>query len=581
MKKLLALMMSVVVPLTALARGGDFDYSVSPLGVQQLLGGTDLATVAVRQPDGKYVVVSNGPLAVTLTRHLKDGTLDPAFGLAGTATFTRVTGTQLPSAVIPLVVKSVLIQPDGKILLAGEATAACGTIGLARLEPDGSSDRGFGTNGWSAPLSSTVASGSCSDGRDFTLAQVRLMGDGKVMAAGYPRDPLAAAATGTALVGRWLANGAPDTAYGTDGFVRPIFQWIDHPGGATIADTGAVELVHSQQAAAPSPWVLVSTRLAPDGRTREDSPLAVPDDLRMLPGVAFGRPGVRFVHTRATGTAGEVSVVRVKADGTTDAGFGTSGRVRVPFPANEQVVALLPTPEGGALLVVSAVEPPNDAVHLAKLDAIGALEPSFGSGGRLEFSSSPLSEYARQVGMGADGYLDFFGYTVSRVANVLRYNWYFSRVQAVPDVVEFENTDLKHYFIGYDDAEARGIDAGQAGPGWRRTGNTFRPGGTTGVCRFYGTPGRGPNSHFYTADPDECAQVKLDPGWTYEGTGFYVSARTTGIRCPQGLFDVFRLYNNRASQNDSNHRFLGNSTLIPEMVARGWTYEGIPFCVIR
>jgi hypothetical protein len=229
---------------------------------------------------------------------------------------------------------------------------------------------------------------------------------------------------------------------------------------------------------------------------------------------------------------------------------------------------------------VSATEPPNDAVQLVKLDAIGVQESSYGASGRLAFSTGPLSEFAHQVAMGPDGYLDYFGYTSARVAGVPRYNWYFARLQSVPDIVEFENTSLNHYFIGYDDAEARGIDAGQAGPGWRRTGNSFRPGGDTGVCRFYGTPGRGPNSHFYTADPAECEAVKRDPGWTYEGTGFYVTA-PTNFNCPAGLFDVFRLYNNRAAQNDSNHRFLVNSTLISEMVSRGWVYEGIPFCVIR
>lgn len=580
MKKLLALMLSVAVPLTALARGGDFDLSVNPTGVQQLFTDTDLASVFVRQPDGKYLAVHNDPETVTLTLRRTDGTLDPAFGFGGTVTFPRAAVLNSPAVVIPLAVKTVLIQPDGKILLAGEATAACGTFGLARLQPDGFSDQSFGTNGWSAPLPPSAGSGACNEGRNFTLAQVRVMDGGKIMAVGYPADPLAAGPTGSAMVGRWLPNGTPDPSYGTDGFVRPLFQWVGHPGGATIADSGAVELVHSQQAAAPSSWVLASTRLSADGKTREDSALAVPDDLRAIPGVAFGRPGIRFIHTRTTGTAGEVSVVRVKADGVADAGFGTAGRLRVPFPANQQVMAFLPTPDGGALLVVSATDPPNDAVQLAKIDAVGVLEPSFGDAGRVAFSTNPLSEFVHQAAMAPDGYLDYFGYSAARVAGIPRYSLYFTRLQAVPDIVEFENTTLGHYFIGYDDAEARGIDAGQAGAGWRRTGGSFRPGGSTAVCRFYGTPGRGPNSHFYTADPDECAKVKLDPGWTYEGTSFYVTA-PTNFRCPQGLFDVFRLYNNRAAQNDSNHRFLVNSTLISDMVARGWVYEGIPFCVIR
>jgi serine protease len=69
-------------------------------------------------------------------------------------------------------------------------------------------------------------------------------------------------------------------------------------------------------------------------------------------------------------------------------------------------------------------------------------------------------------------------------------------------------------------AEASGIDNGSAGPGWTRTGYTYPVYATLNgtlsdvmpVCRFYGTPGRGPNSHFFTLDAQECAAVQTDPG---------------------------------------------------------------------
>ena len=37
------------------------------------------------------------------------------------------------------------------------------------------------------------------------------------------------------------------------------------------------------------------------------------------------------------------------------------------------------------------------------------------------------------------------------------------------------------------------------------------------VCRFFGTPGKGPNSHFYTADAAECAKVKTLPAVDVRG----------------------------------------------------------------
>ena len=55
--------------------------------------------------------------------------------------------------------------------------------------------------------------------------------------------------------------------------------------------------------------------------------------------------------------------------------------------------------------------------------------------------------------------------------------------------------------------------------------------GLSPVCRFYGTAGIGPNSHFYTSEPGECALVKTDRGWTYEGIAFYITRVEAG-NCP-------------------------------------------------
>jgi glucose/arabinose dehydrogenase len=148
-------------------------------------------------------------------------------------------------------------------------------------------------------------------------------------------------------------------------------------------------------------------------------------------------------------------------------------------------------------------------------------------------------------------------------------------------VVEFFNSSLNHYFMTASPAEMAGIDAGAAGPGWSRTGrgfNAFAAGAAGGVpvCRFYGTPGRGPNSHFFTADAAECAAVKGDPGWTFEGYAFSVlPAANAG--CERGR-PVYRAYNGRFPQNDSNHRYAVDRDVYNQMVALGWQGEGVVMC---
>ena len=41
----------------------------------------------------------------------------------------------------------------------------------------------------------------------------------------------------------------------------------------------------------------------------------------------------------------------------------------------------------------------------------------------------------------------------------------------------------------------------------------------------------------------------------------------------------YRLYNNRAAQNDSNHRYVVSESTRDQMVQAGWLDEGISFCV--
>ena len=150
--------------------------------------------------------------------------------------------------------------------------------------------------------------------------------------------------------------------------------------------------------------------------------------------------------------------------------------------------------------------------------------------------------------------------------------------------VEFRNSFLGHYFLTADPAEASAIDAGGAGPGWTRTGGRFGAfrnagdaAGLSPVCRFYGRPGVGPNSHFYTSEPAECELVKRDPGWFYEGIAFHI-ARPAGGACAAGTTPVYRSYNDGAARNDSNHRFTVDAAAFARSGDIGYLREGVVMC---
>lgn len=151
-------------------------------------------------------------------------------------------------------------------------------------------------------------------------------------------------------------------------------------------------------------------------------------------------------------------------------------------------------------------------------------------------------------------------------------------------ITEYFNVDLNHYFLSSSDEENAVIDTGGAGPGWTRTGETFKTLESGPFCReippvfrFYTY---GANSHFFTADPLECGSLRRsDPGWIYEGAAFGAEMPVDGA-CPAGTTPLYRLYNNRWMYNDSNHRFVSRQDLRDKMVAKGWIDEGVAMCLI-
>ena len=194
------------------------------------INGSDLANGVQIDTDGKIVVVGESDNESLLVRYNADGTLDNSFGVNGKVVheFSTTSNDELNCLVIDgdekLVVaggsygasfqemlvarfnpdgsldntfsfdgsvhtdffgsndkaKAILIQPDGKILVAGDAHDGVDKIGMVRYDAYGALDNSFGTNG-----KVSTAVGSTTRLNDMVLQpDGRILGVG-VMFSGY------------------------------------------------------------------------------------------------------------------------------------------------------------------------------------------------------------------------------------------------------------------------------------------------------------------------------------------------------------------------------------------------------------
>jgi len=153
---------------------------------------------------------------------------------------------------------------------------------------------------------------------------------------------------------------------------------------------------------------------------------------------------------------------------------------------------------------------------------------------------------------------------------------------SAPLAVEYFNATLGHYFMTAFPEEAAALDAGALGGAWKRTGFAFpvAPASDTlavDVCRLFGTPSVGPNTHFYTGNPQECASLRANPLWMFEGMAFRIPMPVSDA-CPATLRPVYRLYNNPTTLAAVNHRFTADGATYSAMRAQGWIGEGVAFC---
>jgi uncharacterized delta-60 repeat protein len=327
---------------------GRVTFPVSNLG--------DTAWAVALQSDGKIVVGGTAQNAqnqsnFAVVRFHANGQIDAGFGQQGVATFSLNTGGEG--------IRALAIQTIGgeeKIVAAGFSNIGQADFAIVRLNSNGQMDAGFGNGGKRIT--------SLGNGNDVIhgVAIQSVNGENKIVVAGYSWVSTNTASRADFVVARYNENGAPDTTFDGDGFVR-----TEMPNG----NNGQARAVAIQKIGGADKIVVGGASMSPT-------------DFRL-----------------------DFTVTRYNSDGSPDAAFNQTGKTTTDFNgSDDQIQKILVQPDGKIVAVGwshAGYSGSNQNFAAARYNADGTLDKTFGACGKIETDLNSPQDEAWSAALQTDG----------------------------------------------------------------------------------------------------------------------------------------------------------------------------------
>jgi uncharacterized delta-60 repeat protein len=347
--------------------GGGDGIVTTPMG-----SSNDAAYGITLQPDGKILLAGysfNGAYSeFALARYDTDGTLDTSFSDDGKLTVNIGTYNDYGY--------SVTVQPDGKILLAGQSDSTTSDFALLRYKIDGSPDTSFG--GGDGIVTTDILSASDS------ANSVTLQADGKILVSGKSNNDFA--------VVRYDIDGSLDFSFGGgDGIVvTDIDGGTDDGKSLTLQPDGKILVAGQSHNGSDFDFALVrykadgtlDTSFSTDGKLTIDFGL----DNDYAYSVTVQADGKILL---AGSSNDNFALIRCDADGILDTSFNGTGKLITDVGSNDTGYSVTVQADGKILVAGTSG---NDFALLrynpdgtldTRFDLVNTLDgtPSFTEGG--------------------------------------------------------------------------------------------------------------------------------------------------------------------------------------------------------
>ncbi len=331
---------------------GSFDTSFGTGGVKQLKGSDGYGRSVAIQKDGKIIIAGDSYTGrrFLITRISSDGSLDKNFNSTGIVS-TRIGNTSD-------VGRSVVIQPDGKIVVAGESNNGQNyDIALVRYNENGSLDSSFAMDGIL-----TTSIGSSNDyGRSVKIQQ-----DGKIVVAGSSFNGIS---YDIALL-RYNVDGTLDDDFNGNGILTDSFGSHDDIGrSVTIQQEGKI----------------------------------------IIAGDSYNGSNI------------DLTIARYNENGSRDLSFGVEGKIITDFGFDEEAYSVIIQTDGKIILAGSSIND-NSNIFVTRYNEDGSLDNSFQANGKLNLFIGRTNVYGKSIALQKDGKIILTGYHSSSGYFLARYN---------------------------------------------------------------------------------------------------------------------------------------------------------------
>jgi uncharacterized delta-60 repeat protein len=309
--------------------------------VTTIFGSYDAGNSVALQSDGKIILAGaswGGSQDFALVRYNTDGTLDTTF--SGDGIVTSDFGANGGG------VNSIVLQVDGKILVAGSSYDGNPKIALARYNTDGTLDTTFSDDGVIV-VEGFPGSADC----------VILQADGKILVSGSNIGT-----GGGGVLIRYNTNGTLDTTFGDPEPLHPMI----HTGMVISAFMGIGSTI--------------TTTVLSDGKI-----------------------------LMAGSSSGDFALARYNTDGSLDTSFGDGdGNVTTDFGDNIDVTGKSVVVQSDGKIIVAGYG--GNDFALARYNSDGTLDTTFSDDGKTTTDFNSSFDYADSIALQSDGKIIVAGY---------------------------------------------------------------------------------------------------------------------------------------------------------------------------